>query len=189
ARSLHTPENQASTVFETLSNEITLANGLRQITKGRATENIKKKSHAARSGQIYAGEGAYATSQTTPSVKHKIEPDNAFSFNLPVSNRVIVNQVNIEYFVLEKCTDPSNDRIIIKKRDCRFDTTDPNKFTTVVKLEKVYDRIESLRVIRVSLDEPEQVRFIQVRSATAGALEVEFTLLTDELKDFEIQIN
>jgi len=185
ARSLHTPENQASTVFETLSNEITLANGLRQITKGRATENIKKKSHAAHSGQIYAGEGAYATSQTTPSVKHKIDPDNAFSFNLPVNNRVVVNQVNIQYYVLEKCTDPNKDRITIKKRDCRFDTTDPNKFTVVVKLEKVYDRIESVHIVCEKLD---KVRFLRVVSDTANSLELEFDA-SGVFDEFTIQIN
>lgn len=165
ARSLHIPENLHSTVFETLSNELTLGdNGFRQTTKGRATERIKKKTNVARGGQV-------STSSDRHFKTHKIKPSNAFSFNLPVNNRVIVNQVNIEYLILEKCTDPNNDRITIKKRDCLFDKTDPNKFTTTVKLEKVYDRIESIVASRLDLV---PIQFFKLLSATSTSLTLEF---------------
>jgi len=185
ARSMHEPK---VSVYETLSNEMVLSNGFRQTTKGRTTEDrLVSDRHILYSGEGYVGD-AFATNQTEIMAKALIDPDNAFSFNLPVNNRVIVNQVRVEYWVLVECNEP--EAITVNKADCNVtpivdqnnNTTGYRIITTVV-LEKVYDEIREI-IVRQS-----DLTFVKVIEATASSLVIELQSPAERFDEFVIQIN
>ena len=166
AKSQH--EDEART-YEMLSNEMSLGNGFTQVTKGRC---VGKKTENA----------------------IMIDEDNAFRFSLPVKSRTIINQVNVSYIVLEE-DDVPYEEVTINYRDCEFlvDTYDKNvvdeqgkyKFIAIVKLEKVYERVESIAIDRYSLHRASVNRII---SATTNSLIIEFTELS-KFSEFKIIIN
>lgn len=178
--------------FETLSNEITLADNFRQITKGRSLE--KGGSLVRFSGKAEAGSGGYVSNQTSigGQVKAEITPENAFRFNLPVNSRLVVNKVNVQYWRLEECDNRENDIIKISRDNCEFipvrqDLENENstvigyKIVTTVELEKVYDEIST---IDEHLDFADKLSFKKVISATANCLVLEFETIGREFEEF-----
>jgi len=162
AHGIHTePEN--ARVYECLSNEFTLSNNFRQKTFGRVVE-----------------------ANQTP-IKANISPNNAFSYNIPVLSRTIVNQVNCEYYALVDATsDTADDDITIDMGDCEI-TGSGNSFVLVatVELKKVYRQISNIIIERGP-----GISFIEVRKVTANKITLVFsaTLAGRNLDDFVINI-
>ena len=138
-----------------------LNNGFRQITKGRDSGNIK----------------------ADRSPKASIDPGNAFSINLPVISRTLVNQqVNVEYYVLEREAEAFED-VTISHRDCEF-IEGTNKVRAVVKLSKVYSRIESVRIEWNPL-----VTLLGISDTTAHSLIIEALVTSNDFEEFRVFIN
>ncbi|MCL2370644.1 MAG: hypothetical protein FWC80_05405 [Firmicutes bacterium] len=162
AHSRHEREDDAQT-YECLSNEFRLnGRGFRQTTKGRSLP------------------------RQSPSVQPTIHPNNAFRYSLPVTSRMIVNQVNYRYSVLEGVTDPQEiGRVItVRIRDCivRGNTIEAN-----VPLNRVWERIVGVRVYMDGKNSDE-IRILP--TSTANILRIEFTADNIESNTrFDVRIN
>jgi len=123
----------------------------------------------------------YFDSQEISEMK-SINPDNSFSYGLPVTSRTVVNRVNVEYCCLEKSNDKDDDdKIEIKKEDCIFNGA---ILTVNVKLKKVYEKIETINIIEGALS----VGFIKICEAHTDCLKAEFEEKAN-FEKFKIQIN
>ena len=139
-------------IYEVLSNETTLnSRGFRQITKGRAINETPTEQDM--DGLI------------------KIDPDNAFSFNMPVNNRTIVNRVIVEYFRLVECRESDfGEEIEIDWDDCM---REGNRVVATVELSKVHEWFNRIEVMGAGFG---SIEFEKVINATANTLTLEFNL-------------
>jgi len=161
-------ENNPNAVqtYECLSNEMTLSNGFRQTTKGRVVtkENGLNKS---------------------------IDPSNSFRYSLPVVSRTIVNQVNFEYYVLEKDMENPGENVSVNWRDCETiainneqgQPTGRYTVTATVSLNKVYERISNILLVT----DREEIENFHVVSATVSSLNIRFECT--EFERLRVEIN
>ncbi|MCL2234369.1 MAG: hypothetical protein FWC02_01660 [Firmicutes bacterium] len=118
----------------------------------------------------------------------EITPSNSFKYNLPVTSRTVVNQVNVEYSVLEADSEPG-EIVRVNRRD--WVSVGDNRIAATVLLSKVYDEISGIEVS----EGWESVQFYRVISATSNSLRVEFNIMPgeelrfDNLERFEVKIN
>ncbi|MCL2847536.1 MAG: hypothetical protein FWE13_02135 [Firmicutes bacterium] len=166
----HDPANAGAKIYETLSNEFNIADGFRQTTKGRCSGNIKINQNLD---------------------KILIDPSNAFSFNLPVISRTLVNQVVVEYYVLEP-QEENFETVTVNRRNCRFELDEKGNeaktFIATLKLEKIYNRIGRV-TIDTEINSRNPVSIIKLLSVTANSLEIKFEDEYDNWDEIEIRIN
>jgi len=191
AHSLHEEPARAKE-YECLSNELSLdSGGFRQVTKGRC----KSRTPVGVQCNCQAG--------TQCNCPVKITPDNAFSYNIPVKSRTIVNKVNVEYYVL--VPDGGGETVTVNYKDCEvteFSISNPrpngtplnhtHSVVTTIQLEKVYEKIDNIYINRINMGEIvgiDEARFAKVISATASSLKISLSSRTRSFKEIEILIN
>ena len=122
------------------------------------------------------------TTKIAPVVE--ITPENSFDYSLPVVSRTIVNQVNVEYYVLEEVgADEDKERITVNRRDCQLIENSTNRFRAILKFKNVYERINSLS------SNSGEINSIIIHSATASSLVIDFIVTTSDFNDLTITIN
>ena len=162
-------------IYEVMSSEITInQRGFRQTIKGREV----------------------LESTFSPEELIKINPSNAFSFSLPVKSRTIVNRVIGTYSLLVPLDDEEKEEISIQKRDCKIrqeiEIVDGvevvrYKVNATVKLGRVYDRIENIK-IEVT-ETKENVDVYKIVTASYNSIALEFYVADTNFKEIKFTIN
>ena len=108
----------------------------------------------------------------------EITTANAFSYSLPVKSRTVVNQVNAEFYFLERDSAPG-ETIRIKRQD--WVDVGSNRIAATVRLNKVYDEISR---IGIGDEGNGVVNFFRVVSTTSNSLRIEFNVIAGREAQF-----
>ena len=178
AKGLHEKDAR---LYECLSNEFSLSSsGFRQATKGRAVSGLDIMSPAQRAELIM------------------IDPDNAFSFSLPILSQTVVNSVKVEYCKLVPCTDSAI--FEINYDECEFEVNEQGnkirgndgrfRFTCDVDLDdRVFDGITRILSKPCEEEPSNDVLFSKIVSAFSRKIKIELTSSISNFTRFYVMLN
>ena len=123
-----------------------------------------------------------------PAAKHTICPDNAFSYSLPVTSRMIVNQVDYNYTVLERIIEQQEriSPITVRLRDCSSESVGNNRHRVManVRLDRVWERITNITITPMNVSTTKILT-----ESSVNILRIEFEADIRAIDRFEVHIS